>query len=234
MNQIIQYRNKKIRHNPNQLISLTDLWDAAGRPQGKHDPRRWKTFAGQQFIDSVAKKLNVFSEDIYKSTRGKGGGSWAHWQIALAYAKYLSDDLHMHVNEVYMRYRSGDVTLADEIADKASPKDQEWLAKRVAGKVKRRGFTDVLQEHGVDGKGYGTCTNAIYVPLLGGTARDVKTRRNLPQKASLRDAMDVDELVAVAFAEMASTKRIKKVHAHGTEPCARLCSDTAKKVAEML
>lgn len=234
MNQIIQYRNKKIRHDSNQLISLTDLWDAAGHPEGKHYPADWKRFAGKQFIESVAKNLNLLPAQVYKTTRGKGGGSWAHWQIALAYAKYLSDDLHMHVNEVYMRYRSGDVTLADEIADKASPKDQEWLVKRVAGKVKRRRFTDILQEHGVDGKGFGKCTNAIYLPLLGGTARDVKTMRNLPQRASLRDAMDVDELVAVAFAEMASTKQISKVQAYGVEPCARLCSDTAKKVAEML
>lgn len=30
---------------------------------------------------------------IYKAQRGKGGGTYAHWQIALAYAKYLSPAL---------------------------------------------------------------------------------------------------------------------------------------------
>jgi len=29
---------------------------------------------------------------LVKTTRGKGGGTWAHWQIALAYAKYLSPE----------------------------------------------------------------------------------------------------------------------------------------------
>lgn len=34
--------------------------------------------------------LNVRLTDIWKSTRGRGGGSFAHWQMALAYVKYLT------------------------------------------------------------------------------------------------------------------------------------------------
>ena len=64
-------------------------------------------------------------------------GTFGHWQIALAYAKYLSTDLEMHMNEVYMRYQAGDVTLADQIADKAGPEAQEWLLKSIAKKVQR-------------------------------------------------------------------------------------------------
>jgi len=41
--------------------------------------------------------------------------NFAHWQIALAYAKYLSPELHMAVNETYMRYKTGDHTLALEV-----------------------------------------------------------------------------------------------------------------------
>jgi hypothetical protein len=63
--------------------------------------------------------------------------TFAHWQLALAYAKYLSVDLEMHISEVYMRYQAGDVTLADQIADKASPEAQEWLLKRISQKIKR-------------------------------------------------------------------------------------------------
>lgn len=84
-------------------------------------PRDWKRRDGAQFIDFIAQNLNVAERHIYKATRGKGGGTYAHWQIALAYAKYLSPELHMQVNEVYARAKAGDVTLADEIADKASP-----------------------------------------------------------------------------------------------------------------
>ncbi len=54
------------------LICLTDLWKAAGS-ESNRDPRQWKRKMGQQFIDSVAKRLNTNMSDIYKSVRGKGG-----------------------------------------------------------------------------------------------------------------------------------------------------------------
>jgi hypothetical protein len=105
-----------------------------GMAGGKHDPRRWKDKAGAGFIKAVAGKANVSSGDIYKTQKGHNGGTYAHPQIALAYAKYLSHDLHMYVNETFMRAESGDVTLAAEIADKASVVDQEWLTGRMQGK----------------------------------------------------------------------------------------------------
>lgn len=56
-------------HSKDGLICLTDLWKAAGEPEGKHDPRQWKIKAGHQFIESVAKKLNVPYGNIYKAVR---------------------------------------------------------------------------------------------------------------------------------------------------------------------
>lgn len=82
------YHEKTVRCE-GTWICLTDLWNAAGKPEGKHDPRLWKIKAGQEFIDAVAEKLNVPSGEIYKTTRGRGGASWAHWQIAAEYAVYL-------------------------------------------------------------------------------------------------------------------------------------------------
>jgi hypothetical protein len=61
-----------------------------GKPSGKRDPRHWKNEAGQNFIDSVAKKLNMRSKTIYKTTRGRGGATYAHNEIAEAYKLYLS------------------------------------------------------------------------------------------------------------------------------------------------
>lgn len=52
------------------------------------------------------------------------------------------------VNEVYSRFKAGDVTLADEIADKATPQQQEWLARRVAGKAARGLLQSGRSDHG--------------------------------------------------------------------------------------
>lgn len=137
-----------IRTNEAGLVSLTDIYAAADREglaDGKRKPGDWARESGADFIDFVASNLNTRKTGIYKTTRGKGGGTFAHWQIALAYAKYLSPELHMQVNEVYARVKSGDVTLADEIADKATPQQQDWGIPRTLP-IKRSGVFQGLKE----------------------------------------------------------------------------------------
>jgi hypothetical protein len=53
-----------------------------------------------EFIEKLTKKLNVVQDHILTGERGRNGGSYAHWQIFLAYAKYLSPDFHMWANQV--------------------------------------------------------------------------------------------------------------------------------------
>lgn len=72
------------------LICLTDIWRASGKPEGKRDPRRWKKEAGKQLIKSVAKKSDGNMSGIYKASRGKGGCTYAHKDIAKEYERYLS------------------------------------------------------------------------------------------------------------------------------------------------
>jgi KilA-N domain len=236
---LIKINDRAVKVDAEGRVSLTDMFSAAqasGIDAGKRNPGDWSREAGSQFIDFIANHLNTRKSGIYVSKRGKGGGTFAHWQIALAYAKYLSPDLHMQVNEIYARAQSGDVTLADEIADKATPEKQEWLAKRIQGKVARGKFTGVLQEHGVTGRGYGDCTNAVYKNILGGTKRDICVANNIPYKASLslRDVMTVEQLTATAMAEIVSAKRIEKFDVKGNARCEQECDIAARSVAALL
>ena len=224
----------QIRTNEAGLVSLNDIYAAAEREgiaEGKRDPRRWKLQDGAQFIEFAASTLNVPLRDIYRATKGKGGGTFAHWQIALAYAKYLSPSLHMQVNEVYARVKSGDVTLAEEIADRASPEDQERHAKRMAGKVARNQLTSTLAGHGVSGRGFADCTNAIYRPILGGKKSEICAARNLPTKTNIRDVMDLEQLTRTALAEIVAKKRIERFNVRGNTPCVYECDQAARSVA---
>lgn len=240
-----------VRTNEDGLVSLNDIHNAACAQEiadGKYDPRQWsrKPFArksgtsgkvsesggpGWDFIETVAGVLNVRSEHIIKTQRGKGGGTYAHWQIALAYAKYLSPQLHMQVNEVYARFKSGDVTLADEIADKATPAQQEWLARRVAGKAVRGQLTSTLAAHGVAGKGFADCTNAIYRPILGGKKSEICARRGLSRQTNIRDVMDLEQLTRTSLAEIIARKNIERFNTRGNDRCAFECGRAAEKVA---
>lgn len=237
--QALTVGGKAVRCDDAGLVSLTDLYaaaEAAGLAVGKVDPRDWKRRDGAQFIDFIAQNLNVAERHIYKATRGKGGGTYAHWQIALAYAKYLSPELHMQVNEVYARAKAGDVTLADEIADKASPEQQEWLAKRVNSKVARHRLTSILASHGVSGRGFGDCTNNTYKGLFNGTKKEICAASGIEYKKnkSLRDVMSVEDLVAVSMAEIVAAKQIDKFNVRGNAACADECLRSARKVAGLL
>jgi hypothetical protein len=235
--QVIKLGGQALKTNTAGLVSLTDLYKAAaaqGWADGKRDPRRWKLQDGEQFIAFVTESLNVPMRDIYKTTKGKGGGTFAHWQIALAYAKYLSPALHMQVNEVYARVKSGDVTLAAEIADKAKPADAAWLAKRVQSTVVRNELTGTLAAHGVAGKGFADCTNAIYKNVLGGKKSEICVARGLRKSTNLRNIMDVTQLTATAMSELVAAKRIDVTNARGNHACTVTCDTAAASVMALL
>lgn len=87
-----------IRHRK-EMLSLTDMWKAAGAPDG-HAPSDWLDLVTtKEFIGCVEASLNAGNPGII-AKRGKGGGTFAHWQIGLAYAPYLSPEFHMWCNEV--------------------------------------------------------------------------------------------------------------------------------------
>lgn len=252
--QAITLGGQPLKTNAEGLVSLTDLFkaaQAAGWANGKLDPRQWARAPkatksgtsgrtsqvagpGQDFIQFVAEQLNVGAAHIYKATKGKGGGTFAHWQIALAYAKYLSPELHMQVNEVYARFKTGDVTLAAEIADKAKPADAAWLARRVQSTVARNQLTSTLAAHGVAGKGFADCTNAIYRHVLGGKKSEVCAQRGLRKSTNLRDVMSVEQLTMTAMSELVAQRRIEVKNQRGNKACADSCDHAAWSVAKLM
>lgn len=228
---------KPVKTNEDGLVSLTDMFNVAeamGYTTGKQSPSEWKRRDGGNFIRHVTKSLNTALCRIYLAKKGRNGGTYAHWQIALAYAKYLSDALHMEVNEVFARYKSGDVLLAAEIADKATPKDAEWLARRVQGTVARNQLTSTLAAHGVAGKGFADCTNAIYKNILGGKKSEVCAARGLPKTTNLRNVMNSDQLIMTAMSELVAKKRIEVKNQRGNQACADSCDHAAHSVAQLM
>ena len=247
------FQGATVRVDADNLVCLTDLFKLAVEKNlagGKLDPRQWSrpqravksgstgktdivVSDGRQFIDFVAKNLNVAATHIYKTKRGAGGGTYAHWQIALAYAKYLSHDLHMHINESYMRAQSGDVTFAAEIAEKQKdPKKTQWLAQRLKSIHARNVLTDTLSRHGVKaGVEIATCTNTVYRHLFHASAKELKEKRGLPAKANLRDNMSRLELAATEFAELLASERIEREQANGLKQCDSHCGHAARIVA---
>jgi len=97
------YQGTDISFEAEQL-NLTDMWRAAGGDLSKQ-PAKWRALpSAQEFITHVAEVILRKSEDeLFTVIRGgltRFSATWAHWQIAMAYAKYLSAPFHAWCNDV--------------------------------------------------------------------------------------------------------------------------------------
>lgn len=81
MNQELVYEGRTIRLT-GEMLSLTDMWKAAGSPANQA-PAQWlRSAAATNFTQTVAVIVGN-SHDKLVDTK-KRGGTTAHWQIGLA------------------------------------------------------------------------------------------------------------------------------------------------------
>ena len=113
----LSYQGRPIRLR-GTMLNLTDMWRAAGSPEYRR-PFHWLVLeetarfrahaqAHRTALDEPVSD-NLIQDDIIRldpdgfvaTLRGRHGGTWAHWQLALAYARYLSPAFHLWCNTVF-------------------------------------------------------------------------------------------------------------------------------------
>ncbi len=224
---VMLFKKSRIRVDEEGRVCLNDIHKAAGfsKHQMPHDWLRGPSAAREvtALLARITGKSRNWTKEqiksVYYTKVGQSGGTWAHENLALGYAAYLSPALAVEIRDVFLRYKKADVELADDILDRATPEENEWAAVRALSRVKRNEFTLSLQEHGVVGFGYANCTDAVYKEVLDGSAKSLKERRGLAKKDNLRNSMSTDELVSVMFAETLSRQRINEEHPRGNSQC---------------
>jgi hypothetical protein len=238
----LKLRGRNIGVDDKGRVRLNDIHKAGGFSSNQQ-PKDWGALGNTvRFVATVAEKRSgksgPLSKDavlsVYCVRNGRGGGVWADPIIALSYAKYLSDALHYEVNEVFLRFKSGDASLADDVLQRASPEANERAAIRALGRAKRNQYTDTLRDHGVSGFGYAQCTDATYRQLFGGTAKALKLSRNLPANENLREHMPTDELVLTMAAEVLASGRIREEKSQGNRECTAATSRSASFIRQAI
>jgi len=221
------------------LMSLNEIYAAAGSPSFR-EPSRW--IANEdvvRFIDELCNTHNTDRKGIIKVTRGKGGGTWAHWKIAAKYAAYLEPALESAILDVFRERIQEEIDpelglkrgRERAIASwRRQGKNEDWIEQRCLQIDNWHGFTDTLKAHGVNGEGYSKCADSLNVPILGGTSREIRQSRSIATK-SLRDGLDEVENAAINFAQVLAKKRIKADNISGNRLCAVACFKSAEKVA---
>lgn len=92
-------------------------------------------------------------------------------------------------------------------------RSDEWIAKRLKGIAVRNTTTDTWKAHGIEGKQYGALTNILHVGVFNKTVK--QHTEELAVSGNLRDNLDDLELLALEFAELASTKLTKHRNSQG-------------------
>lgn len=234
------YDGTDILFDENRLVSLTDMWRAAGSPEEKK-PNDWaSTPQGKGFIANLRASLNAGKSGIWKSTRGKhSGGTWAHWQIGLAYAKYLSHKFHRLVNEAFKEWaeEKADPDLKAERAIAGYERkgyDHAWIERRFSGIVNRKALTATMKDHNCKVVGrdnpFAEATRAITLAVLGKTPKEIRDDKCLPESARTRDFLPAEELISIEWAEIQARKLIKARGADGNSECVEACRRAGRAV----
>jgi hypothetical protein len=220
-------------------VCLDDLWRLA-KARDTQVPRYWRVSQPAKALiaelekysrNSANKEISPSLPVIYAKPGRGSKGTFAHPILAAAYAGYLSPKLEIEVREVWLRYRAGDASLADEILQRASAEDNHRVGVRALARARRKDFTQTLKEHGVKGKdGYMGCTEAVYVHLLGGRSWEIRQRLGLPKGCNLRDNLDAAGLAYVMAAETLSAERIAEEERRGNGDCAEASAISASAI----
>lgn len=238
----LKIRGREIRQDEQGRICLNDIHKSGGFSTNQK-PDDWGRLPTTTKLIAIvlerkAGKSRFFDKtqilSVYCAKRGRDCGVWADPVLALAYAKYLSADLHYEVNEVFLRYKAADPSLADDVLSRATPEANEWAGVRAMTRSTRNQFTGTLKDHGVAGPGYANCTNAIYSTVFGAPASKLKETRGLPAKSNLRDHMTTDELIYTMAGESLAKERIIDLDCQGNAQCETASAKSASFIRSAL
>lgn len=239
MNQVLQFNGYELQPDANGNLSLTEFWRAAGSPS-KKAPGNWKNQKGNRaFIGHIVNTHKKGGLPLITSTPGKHGGTVAHPQIALAYAKFLNHELHALVNRTFFE-RVAEERNPEKIADRYVATlrrrglSDQHIAARLESKGSRVRFTGTLAAHGVKGEGYRDCTNAVYYQLFGGPAAVVRRKVGAKPKENPREHMGILQLRSVEMVELLAADSIEGENLHGNAACVAECTRAGAGVRQLL
>lgn len=173
------YNGTMIR-DKGEMLCLTDMWEAAGRPENQR-PADWFALPQSQgFIAAVADSSNAEISGIWKSKRGNNGGTFAHWQVGIAYAKALSHDFHMWGNRAIREKMQGVVHHSPGLTaeDRAAI---GGIVKACAGVVIREQLANLLPAL-IEPMIAGRLRESAVMLRSGQTAKQIWDRAGLPPK----------------------------------------------------
>ena len=190
-------------------IEFLGLWEQINNQNFKGvEFDAFKKEAGlNSFVLSPKKWIEKTNAMGIISKSGRGGGTFAHKDIAFEFASWISAEFKLYIIKEFQRLK--------EIENERQKLG--WNAKRMLTKINYKIHTDAIKKHIVPKLVtkkqstfvYANEADVLNVALFGMTAKDWE-KKNKNKKGNMRDYADVRQLVCLANLESLNAEFIRQ------------------------
>ncbi|MFH1276264.1 MAG: KilA-N domain-containing protein [Candidatus Woesearchaeota archaeon] len=189
-------------------IEFLGIWEALNNPH--FNPVEFDGFRKKAGLNSFVLTAKQWIEKTKAigliSTPGRYGGTYAHEDIALEFASWISVEFKLYLIKEFKRLK----------IEENQRKNLDWNLKRSLVKINYEIQTEAIREHLIPKKITKEQENAIYaseadllnVALFGMTAKEWKIKNK--QEGNLRDYANISQLVCLSNLENLNALFIKE------------------------
>jgi hypothetical protein len=214
---IARYRNKerteRIVQNwlrTRNVIEFMGLWEQINNPNFKHlEFEVFKNESGSNSFSVTPKRWIDSTEAIGLITKSGryGGGTYAHKDIALEFASWISPEFKLYLIKEFQRLK----------VEEAERKTLGWDVKRMLTKVNYRIHTDAIKKHIIPPKLskhlmdiiYASEADVLNMAIFGMTAKEWRDK-NSKEKGNIRDCSTIEQLVVLSNMESMNAEFIRQ------------------------
>ncbi len=190
-------------------IEFLGLWESLHNPNFKPiEFDRFKNESGRNaFTLSPQKWISSTNAIGIISKSGRGGGTFAHKDIAFEFASWISPEFKLYVITDYQRLKN----------DESNRLSSDWNIKRLIAKTNYRIHTDAIKQNLIpenvsiqhQSVTYANEADILNVALFGMTAKEWK-KANPNAKGNIRDNATISQLIVLANIENLNATFIKE------------------------
>jgi hypothetical protein len=193
-----------------ETIEFIGLWEQLNNPGFKPlEFEGFKTEAGRnRFTISPKKWIETTNAIGITAKAGRyGGGTFAHMDIAMEFASWISPEFKLYIIKDYQRLKN----------DESYRLQLEWNVKRELAKVNYHIHTDAIKAHLVPSNltpaqisfTYANEADLLNVALFGKTAKQWR-EQNPKSVGNIRDYANIYQLIALVNIESMNAELIKQ------------------------
>lgn len=190
-------------------IEFLGLWETLNNPAfNPLEFEGFRTEAGKNaFTLSPKKWIDTTAAVGLRSKAGRYGGTYAHVDIALEFASWVSPEFKLYIIKDYQRLKTGE----------NYRQSLEWNVKRELAKVNYRIHTDAIKDHLIPklltpqqtGFTYANEADMLNMALFGMTAKEWRGA-NPTSSGNIRDAANIYQLIVLVNMESMNAELIKQ------------------------